>query len=346
MGFNSGRDDATKLNVTNTGTTTDSMKIIADALTTGTMFSASADSLVSGSMIHLESTSANTAPRSLMKIENANAAATGCTLLELMNKAPQSGAGYDDADVAALTTTLYVGTSANESNPLVMLENTRNDAKGPLLSFFNSRNDGDSANSADDSLGIIDFNGIDGGDNDVVAAKLETIFPKVEDSAGEGSLVITTLLSGTATEVARTNPESTTTDAFMGGLGFRIPIGGDPQGQTLAVSQAGAAFAISTNGATVTLPPTVQGVSYTFIWTGTAGHTYKISPNTNDRIMGSILDVANGNIVTAASNGFGADNKDLELDSGSKFGDRVTLVGDGTHGWFILDALGSWKFES
>ena len=72
MGFNSGRDDATKLNVTNTGTTTDSMKIIADALTTGTMFSASADSLVSGSMIHLESTSANTAPRSLMKIENAN----------------------------------------------------------------------------------------------------------------------------------------------------------------------------------------------------------------------------------------------------------------------------------
>ena len=117
-------------------------------------------------------------------------------------------------------------------------------------------------------------------------------------------------------------------------------------GATLTTAESGQIFIESTNGATVTLPATVKGLSYTFVWGGTAGHTFAISPNANDKIQGSILDVANGNIVTAASSGAGADNKDLELDSGSQVGDRVTIVGDGSNGWIIVEALGSWAFES
>ena len=36
----------------------------------------------------------------------------------------------------------------------------------------------------------------------------------------------------------------------------------------------------------------------------------------------------------------------LEFNSGSKVGDRVTIVGDGSNGWVIVEALGSWAFES
>ena len=61
--------------------------------------------------------------------------------------------------------------------------------------------------------------------------------------------------------------------------------------------------------------------------------------------MGSIVDVADGNIVTASSNGAGTDDKDLQLDDGSKVGDRVTIVGDGANGWYIEEAVGSWAFQ-
>ena len=117
-------------------------------------------------------------------------------------------------------------------------------------------------------------------------------------------------------------------------------------GTTLAASESGSVILQSTNSATITLPATVAGLRYTFVWAGTAGQTFNISPNSSDKIMGSILDVADGNIVTAASSGAGTDNKDLQLDGGSQVGDRVTLVADGDSGWYIEEALGSWAFES
>jgi len=131
----------------------------------------------------------------------------------------------------------------------------------------------------------------------------------------------------------------------MGGFGTKVPVAAGPNGATLSPSSSGGIFQISTNGGTITLPATVKGVVYTFVWIGTAGNTFNISPNASDKIIGSILDVATGNIVTAASSGAGADNKDLQLDNGSQLGDRVTLVGDGADGWYIMDGLGSWVFE-
>ena len=117
-------------------------------------------------------------------------------------------------------------------------------------------------------------------------------------------------------------------------------------GTTLTIGQSGATILQSTNAATITLPATVSGVEYTFIWIGNPGQTFNISPNSSDKIGGSIVDVANGSVVTAANNGAGTDDKDLQLDNGSKIGDRVTLIGDGSLGWFIKDGLGSWAFES
>ena len=134
---------------------------------------------------------------------------------------------------------------------------------------------------------------------------------------------------------------------IAGKLGYRsFTLATKADGYTMTRPESGGVVLQSTNGATITLPATIAGMKYTFVWVGTAGHTFNISPNASDKIMGSILDVANGNIVTAASSGAGADDKDLQLDSGSQIGDRVTLVADGSAGWYIVEALGSWVFET
>ena len=119
-------------------------------------------------------------------------------------------------------------------------------------------------------------------------------------------------------------------------------------GDTLTAAQSGGIFMFQAADITVTLPATATGLLYTFVFVsaGGAGGAANISPNANDKIIGSIIDVANGNVVTAANSGLGADNKDLVLDGGSLFGDRVTLYGDGTYGWLILEGVGSWVFES
>ena len=116
-------------------------------------------------------------------------------------------------------------------------------------------------------------------------------------------------------------------------------------GTTMTTAESGCVVLQSTNNAIITLPATAAGLSYTFIWNGTGGQTFKISPNASDRISGSIRKL-NGTLVQASNNGQGTDNKDLELDTGSSYGDRVTLVADGSTGWFIMDGVGSWAFEA
>ena len=129
--------------------------------------------------------------------------------------------------------------------------------------------------------------------------------------------------------------------------GDRVVGSAHADGATLTAAESGQVFLESTNGATVTLPATVSGYTYTFVWAGSAGQTFNISPNASDKIMGGCSDSnAMGTVSEAATNGAGADNKDLQLDSGAGVGDRVTLVGDGSAGWYILDCLGSWAFES
>lgn len=102
----------------------------------------------------------------------------------------------------------------------------------------------------------------------------------------------------------------------------------------------------STDGATITLPALSigTGIVYTFIFNGIPGFTFNIAPQSGDRISGKIVNMS-GNVVNAGNNGLGVDGKQLQLDSGSTIGDRVTLMSMDTFGWFILDGIGSWVFE-
>jgi len=123
-------------------------------------------------------------------------------------------------------------------------------------------------------------------------------------------------------------------------------------GETFSTSESGAVVMQSTVSGTpsnviINLPATAAGVVYTFVYVGSATRGFQISPNSSDKIMGSVLNAAGG-ITTASNYGGGTDNKDLILGAAnnSTAGNRVTLVGDGSEGWVILDGYGDWTFES
>lgn len=95
--------------------------------------------------------------------------------------------------------------------------------------------------------------------------------------------------------------------------------------------------------ATVTLPATVVGTTYTIrnggdnpagtpSGAGADGSvTVTISPNASDKIMG---------------NGFtSADNKDM-INTLGNVGDEVTLVADGSAGWLVANVVGTWTREA
>ena len=123
-------------------------------------------------------------------------------------------------------------------------------------------------------------------------------------------------------------------------------------GNTIGTSESGAVVMQSTVSETpsdviINLPATAAGVIYTFVYVGSASRGFQISPNSSDKIMGSIINAAGG-ITTASNGGGGTDNKDLILGAAnnSTTGNRVTLIGDGSEGWVILDGYGDWTFES
>jgi len=101
---------------------------------------------------------------------------------------------------------------------------------------------------------------------------------------------------------------------------------------TLDEEDVGKQLLIKKSGLTITLPATVVGYVY-HIWydCDTKQGTLAVSPNSSDKIMG--IDVTD------------VDNKDLNLASGQK-GDHIVLIGDGSLGWYVVQAAGSWSRET
>ena len=117
-------------------------------------------------------------------------------------------------------------------------------------------------------------------------------------------------------------------------------------GTILTLAESGTTIFQSTNNANLILPATQSGITFSFIWNGLVNGGFSITPNSNDRIMGSIMNSVENKVVSAPNNGGGVDSYKVMLGFGSKVGDRITLIGDGTDGWFVSDGLGSWSFEA
>lgn len=118
-------------------------------------------------------------------------------------------------------------------------------------------------------------------------------------------------------------------------------------GTTLSVNDSGAVILQSTTDATLTLPSSTVGVTFTFIWIGAATEGFTISPDSSDKIVGSIIDTS-GSIINASNSGAGTTDKDiiLGISNSSTVGNRLTLMADGNNNWIITEGLGDWSFES
>jgi len=106
------------------------------------------------------------------------------------------------------------------------------------------------------------------------------------------------------------------------------------ESQTLSYNDSGKVFLVGTDALTITLPATQAGVRYTFINSGADDAVLiRVSPNASDKIMGTIAAVS----MTASDDGDLTNTK-----SGANKGDWVTIIGDGSDGWYITGGDGVW----
>lgn len=111
---------------------------------------------------------------------------------------------------------------------------------------------------------------------------------------------------------------------------------------TLSNTDSGTKYLVGTDALVITLPATKKGVEFTIINSGADGNNIiTISPSAGDAIIGTISNAA------ADSVSGGVDDKDIiNTKATANKGDRITLIGDGASGWYIVDGVGIWASEA
>lgn len=109
---------------------------------------------------------------------------------------------------------------------------------------------------------------------------------------------------------------------------------------TLTAADHGKTFLCATDGIVFTLPSTASGLKFTFINTGADGVAgISVSPAAADAIHGTTN--ASTNVVFG-----GVDDKDVVNTKGTATtGDNITLLGDGSVGWYVIGCHGIWASE-
>lgn len=111
---------------------------------------------------------------------------------------------------------------------------------------------------------------------------------------------------------------------------------------TLTAEDHMGVFLVGTDGLTITLPTSVEGLRYTFVNIGADGNNIiTISPASTDGIWGTIT--LAGSVVDLG----GTADKDLiNTKSTAIKGDSVTILGGGNNDWYVLCSTGIWAAEA
>lgn len=144
-------------------------------------------------------------------------------------------------------------------------------------------------------------------------------------------------MSGAVNMSGATTFSGTQTGRRQGGY-LAISGEGTTADSALTTDQSGVTCWVTITGATaaltVTLPSTVAGVKYTFIKaTNTTAADLRIAPASVDKFIGVGITALDGKVY--ASEG-----------SADAVGDLITIVGDGTDGWLVVDERGTWARET
>lgn len=102
---------------------------------------------------------------------------------------------------------------------------------------------------------------------------------------------------------------------------------------TLTAADSGYFTYVSAD-ATITLPVTVSGYTYTIICAGL------------DADVEIIVELDGSDQIIGAGTTGGAGNPLTNTKTTARFGDYVKLVGDGTTGWFIQELRGTWALTA
>jgi|TARA_R100001530_G_scaffold135759_2_gene113821 hypothetical protein len=104
--------------------------------------------------------------------------------------------------------------------------------------------------------------------------------------------------------------------------------------KTLDEEDVGKILTVKTDAFVITLPATVVGYVYHIVNTGEDGaNIITVSPNASDKIMGpDRTDVDDKDIINTKAT--------------AKKGDRITLFGDGSLGWYVISQVGTWAAEA
>ena len=113
------------------------------------------------------------------------------------------------------------------------------------------------------------------------------------------------------------------------------------ENKTLAAKDCGVVQNVITDGLNITLPATVAGYNYTVRnggvpKTSAAAGTgddfsaiVKVTPNASDYIAGIELTASDADSINNTK-------------ATARVGDEITLIADGTNGWFVNNLKGTW----
>jgi len=107
---------------------------------------------------------------------------------------------------------------------------------------------------------------------------------------------------------------------------------------TLTSADCGETHAIATDAKIYNLPPTVAGCELTFINAGAAANNLlTINPDDADQIFGTVTLAGSVVAIVGAAGDAVSNTKGTSIR-----GDSMTLIADGTDGWYIVGSTGIW----
>jgi hypothetical protein len=101
---------------------------------------------------------------------------------------------------------------------------------------------------------------------------------------------------------------------------------------TAGAEDSSVTYLIGAANIVATLPATAAGLTYRFVLAAaalTTGVGFKVAPAAADAINGNGLTSVDGDTLLVAG-------------SGDREGDFVSLIGDGSNGWYITSISGTW----
>lgn len=116
------------------------------------------------------------------------------------------------------------------------------------------------------------------------------------------------------------------------------------ENKTLAITDCGTVQNVIADAIAITLPATVVGYRYTII---NGGDNASGTPTRSGADESMIVTVSpNASDLIAGMEVTAADNKDfINTKATAKVGDELSLIGDGTNGWKVVEVKGIWAKE-